>query len=127
MDPTSFLAGWDGQPVTVSALLDSDVPLFDYADTLSVPAVPALGTINLKVANWIDYYDTDSFATSTIAMSADQRSITLTLGGGPPSGMPPNPIQTLLAWTPGTGARTTTATPACSCIVFETGVLDTDF
>jgi arylsulfatase A-like enzyme len=127
MDPDSLLAGWDGTPSTVLARIDGDVPLFGYVDVLTVPTVPALGTVNLKIQAAIDFYETANFASSTIELSADRKSLTLELAGGPPPTLPPNVNTISLTWKPGEGVRTATGTPVCRCLVPEGEPLDVDF
>jgi arylsulfatase A-like enzyme len=126
VDPTSFLSGWNGSPTGVTVRLSSDVPAVGYSDALTVDQVPALGTVDTSLQDYtLDYNLPNVYPSSTMQMSLDGTSITLTLGGGTP-GFQGGGIGNM-HWTAGTGARSSGGTALCSCFVTESGAVDREF
>jgi hypothetical protein len=90
--------------------VNPDDPAFGYNDTLSLPGVPKLGTVNLGQAEYWRwrYGDVDApaifpaaFPDSAMVMDADQRGITVTLSASsqPQTTAPLNPGT--MVWSPG--------------------------
>lgn len=125
-DPASFLSGWNGSPTNVTARLSSDLPAAGYDDALTVDQVPALGMVDTSLQNYaLDFNLPNVYPSSTMQMSLDGTSITLTLGGGT-QGLLGGGIGNMF-WTGGPGARSSGGAPLCTCFVTESGAVDREF
>jgi arylsulfatase A-like enzyme len=125
MDPGSILSGWDGSPTSVTAKFNADDPLHDYNDALVMlkpddTPIPALGTIDLGISNYVGLYEPGGrFTSSTMTMAPDGRSITVALGD-------PNPLLASfhadvasMIWETSSLAQKVGGQPFCSCRVWE--------
>jgi arylsulfatase A-like enzyme len=126
MDPTSLVPGWSGGARAVTARVNPDVPSAGYDDNFTVDGVPGLGAVDLGFPNYTaTYYDPHVFAGSSMQMSADLKSLTVTLGGGLAS--VPHGDTAVMGWASGAGLRGASGTPGCACYVMETGPYDREF
>jgi hypothetical protein len=122
--PNTVLAGWNGSPISVQARIAPDDPSQRYNDVLTIDQVPNLGTLDLGRDDFWGWRFTPSgqtplpdeqalFTSSQLSMSADQKSVTLTLQGG--NETMPDPVLAVsskMIWTPSTQICSLVA-PAC--------------
>jgi arylsulfatase A-like enzyme len=121
MSPSSFVSGWNGScsPCpTVQAKITNDDPFQGSNDSFSVPGTlnNSLGTIDLGLADYIGGNRT--FPTSTIAISSDRKTVTVTLGGTTPA-VEPRPFTAHMTWTTSSSAKTLGNQSICTCKVLE--------
>jgi arylsulfatase A-like enzyme len=87
IDPSSLVAGWDGSGsrlITASVNGDSGDPYGNPPrrnDVFEVPSIPALGKVDLGANNYVAI-GPKNFPSSVLTMSADLKTITITLDNG---------------------------------------------
>jgi hypothetical protein len=84
IDPRSLFTGWNGAGTrTVDVMFDADLQSdpddFDHVRILGVNG-EALGVLDLRRSNYVGVTDVH-FDTSELDLSADFRTVTITLGG----------------------------------------------
>ena len=122
--PNTVLAGWNGSPTSVQARIAPDHPSQRYNDVLTIDGVPNLGALDLGRDDFWGWRFTPVgqtplpdeealFTSSQLSMSADQKSVTLTLQGA--NETMPGPVLAVsskMIWTPSTQICSLVA-PAC--------------
>ena len=119
MDPATIASGLTagGSVSNITVTLTNASP----RDTLTVPNV---GVVDLGSSSWISS-GSINYTNSTLALSADGKTLTLTIGTGTTSST--GPSTSTLRWTPGSGLKDLGGNLIDTTQVTESGSSDQDF
>jgi hypothetical protein len=125
IEPSSLVSGWDGTGTrAVSVRIDGDAGAGGN-DVLRLPAVPELGTVDLGRDDYVTGSGVD-FLSSTLALSPNFKTVTVTLGGGSAAGTGAAGGGTM-SWTTSTAVHDLFGNPVVADTVIEPEGADTDF
>jgi arylsulfatase A-like enzyme len=123
MNPGSFISGWLGTPAqSVKARIIPDDPNYGFNDSLRVlrpddTQITAIGEIDLGYDKYVGLFNPITFSSSTLAMSPDGKTLTLTLGGTPATFV--SGVATSMRWHTSSQAQKVGGQPLCQCTVWE--------
>lgn len=126
MNPASIVPGWTGAARAVTVKVNADDPLYGFNDSLliqetdQVTPIAPMGVVDLGLVTYVGVYEPGArFLNSTMTMSADQTTVTVTLGTPSPASPASAVAPGSMRWHTSSSALKLGGQPFCACKVWE--------
>lgn len=126
MNPASIVPGWTGAARAVTVKINADDPLYGHNDSLliqdtdQVTPITPMGVVDLGGYTYVGVYEPGArFLNSTMTMSPDQTTVTVTLGSPSPASPASVVSPGSMRWHTSSAALKLGGQPFCACKVWE--------